>query len=169
MSTEAGTDAAISQMLDTPAKDADPGEQNGETNDTTATATAEVDDDADPEGADELGDKGKQALDRMKEQVRAANARARAAAAKAAQAGDKDEADKIRREAETAANAKANARILKAEIRAAAAGKLADPADALAFLNTNDFEVDEDGDVDADEIAAAIDDLVRRKPHLAAQ
>lgn len=167
MSTEAGTDAAISQMLSTGPQDADTGEQQ-------PTGTADVepegdDEDADPEGAEELGDAGKQALARMKEKVKAANARARAAEARAAEAGDKDETDRVRREAETAATAKANARILKAEIRAAAAGKLADPTDALAFLSTNDFEVDDDGDVDADEIAAAIDDLVRRKPHLAAQ
>ena len=73
-----------------------------------------------------------------------------------------------RREAEQAATAKANARILRSEVRAAAAGKLADPKDALRFLDLDQFEVDEDGEVDEDEIADAIEDLVKRKPYLAA-
>lgn len=163
MSTDAGTDNAMAAMLEG-ANDADPGEQND-----TGTDAADTAGDGDEDGADELGDAGKQALDRMKAKLKAERERRIAAEAKAAGAADKDETDKIRREAEHAATTKANARIVKAEIRAAAAGKLADPADALAFLNTNDFEVDDDGDVDADEIAAAIDDLVRRKPHLAAQ
>jgi|GEM_PF-1220294 len=62
----------------------------------------------------------------------------------------------------------ATARILKAELKAAAAGKLADPSD-VALIDQSKFTVDDDGDVDPEEIAAAIDDLVKRKPHLAAQ
>ena len=68
------------------------------------------------EGADALGDAGKQALDRMKAKLKAANERARAAEAKAAAAGDADEGDKVRREAEAAALAKANSRIVRAEV-----------------------------------------------------
>lgn len=121
------------------------------------------------EGADALGDAGKQALDRMKAKLKAANERARAAEAKAAAAGDADESDKVRREAEAAALAKANSRIVRAEVKAAAATRLADPADALNFLDLDSFEVDDDGDVDQDEIAEAIADLLARKPYLAAQ
>lgn len=159
MSTDAGTDAAIEQML-----------TGAATDDTEQAADTDADDvDERVDGEDELGDAGKQALDRMKAKLKAERERRIAAEQKAAATADQDDAARVRREAEAAATAKANARIVKAEIRAAAAGKLADPADALAFLNTNDFEVDDDGDVDADEIAAAIDDLLRRKPHLAAQ
>ena len=121
------------------------------------------------EGADALGDAGKQALDRMKAKLKAANERARAAEAKAAAAADVDESDKVRREAEAAALAKANSRIIRAEVKAAAATRLADPADALNFLDLDSFEVDDDGDVDQDEIAQAIADLIARKPYLAAQ
>lgn len=73
------------------------------------------------------------------------------------------------REQEAAALARANSRIVKAELKAAAAGKLADPTDAFHFIDANDFEVDDDGNVDEDEIASAIADLIDRKPHLAAQ
>jgi hypothetical protein len=69
----------------------------------------------------------------------------------------------------TEAQKRADARVLRSEIKAAAAGKLADPADALAFLDLSSFEVDADGSVDEQEIAEAIDDLLTRKPHLAAQ
>jgi hypothetical protein len=63
----------------------------------------------------------------------------------------------------------ANARILKAEVRAAATGKLSDPADALLYLDLSKFEVGEDGEVDAKALGAALDDLVKNKPYLAAQ
>lgn len=84
------------------------------------------------------------------------------------EAAQKAEADRIRREATEAATAKANERILAAEVRAAAAGKLSDPADALRFLNMTDFEVAADGSVDAGEISGAISDLIKSKPYLAA-
>lgn len=123
----------------------------------------------DGDGVDALGDAGKQALDRMKAKLKAATERARIAEAKAAAAGDADENDTIRREAEAAALAKANSRIVRAEVKAAAATRLADPADAFNFLDLDSFEVDDDGDVDQDEIADAITDLLARKPYLAAQ
>ncbi len=65
--------------------------------------------------------------------------------------------------------AKANRRILRSEVKAAAAGKLADPNDALHMLDLDQFEVDDDGNVDEDEIATAIADLLEKKPYLAAQ
>lgn len=83
--------------------------------------------------------------------------------------GDATDADAIKAEATREANTAANGRILKAEVRAAAAGKLADPADAYRFLDLTKFEVDDDGNVDEDDIADAIDDLVKKKPYLAVQ
>jgi hypothetical protein len=73
------------------------------------------------------------------------------------------------REVEAAALAKARALVVKAEIRAAAAGKLADPSDALHYLTTTDFEVGDDGTVDRNAITTAISDLVEGKPYLAAK
>src|SRR5699024_8991195 len=60
-------------------------------------------------------------------------------------------------------------RILRSEIKAAGTGRLADPTDAYSFLDLTQFEVDDDGNVDEDEIAEAIDELVKKKPYLAAQ
>lgn len=79
-----------------------------------------------------------------------------------------DEADELDPEA-VAALENANARIVKSEVKAAAKGVLADPADAYKFLDLTQFEVDDDGNVDEDEIADAIDELVKEKPYLAAQ
>lgn len=115
-----------------------------------------------------LGDAGKQALDRMKAKVKAANARAIAAERERDEAKGLSEQERIQREADTQALAKANARIVRAEIRAASKGVLADPADAFKFVDTDKFEVDDDGNVDEQAIAQAIADLVKRKPYLAA-
>jgi hypothetical protein len=129
----------------------------------------DLDDDVDESGADELGDAGKQALDRMKARLRDERRRRVAAESQARAAADADDQARERREHEQRLIAKANARILGAEIRAAAAGRFADPADAIAFLDLEQFDVDEDGQTDPDEIRAALDELLRRKPHLAAQ
>jgi hypothetical protein len=130
----------------------------------------------DPPGAEHLGDPGKKALDTMKEERRlareeAAKYKAQAEALQAERDGKQAEhqAELAKRETEQAALGKANERILKAELRAASAGKLADPKDALLFLDITKFEVGTDGEVDSDAIASAIDDLVKNKPYLAAQ
>jgi ribosomal protein L35 len=74
----------------------------------------------------------------------------------------------VKSQAAREATAKANTRILRSEIKAAATGKFADVSDALLNLDLTSFEVDENGDVDADEIADAIQEVLTRKPHLAA-
>lgn len=128
------------------------------------------------EGATALGDAGKKALDAMKAERNEARAEAKAAAdaiaALTAQVEGKQaeyEAAQKTREVETAALAKANERILKAEVRAQAASKLNDPKDALLYLDLSGFEVGEDGEVDGDAVASAIDKLITDKPYLAAQ
>ncbi|MFD0405012.1 hypothetical protein [Kitasatospora sp. NPDC127116] len=143
----------------------------------------EPDDDSPDDGDDEpddepLGDAGTKALaaekarrkaeaDRRRvAEKRAADLEAELAAAKQGDGGP--DPDQIRRDATTAATARANERILRSEVRAAAAGKLSDPRDALRFLDLDKFEVDEDGQVDEDEIADAIADLLKSKPYLAA-
>lgn len=136
----------------------------------------EAEDESDPAGAEALGDAGKKALDSMKSKWREERDKRRALEDRIASleapkpSGDTDtpDPDAIRREAAREATQKANARILKSEIKAAAAGKFADPADALAFIDATKFEVGEDGEVDAEEIADAIEELLTRKPHLAA-
>ncbi|MGV2384687.1 MAG UNVERIFIED_CONTAM: hypothetical protein LOD86_05395 [Thermobifida fusca] len=132
-----------------------------------------------PEGSEALGDAGKKALSAMKEREKAARARARELEREVAElratleskdkTPDEQELDAVRREAEAAAIARANERILRSEIKAAAAGKLADPEDALRYLDLGEFEVDESGNVDATEIVDAINELLERKPYLSAQ
>ena len=95
-------------------------------------------DDADPEGSDELGDKGKQALDRMKERLRAEKAKRLAAEQKLAEKVGEDDAARIEREA----TAKANQRIVRAELKTAAKGVVNDAAlpDILALIHKTDLE-----------------------------
>lgn len=78
------------------------------------------------------------------------------------------DADKIRREAEQAAAEKANARLVRAEVRALAAESFANPADALHNLDLADFEVDEDGElVDAASVKSALAEVLSKNPHYA--
>lgn len=130
---------------------------------------------SDPDGADQLGDAGKRALDSMKgkwrdERTKRQALEQRIAELETAPKGESEtpDADSIRAQAARDANAKANARILRSEVKALAAGKFADPADVALYLDLDKFEVDDSGDVDADEINDAIEELLTRKPHLAA-
>lgn len=126
-----------------------------------------------------LGPKGTKALqaEKDKRKVEADKRRAaekerddlRTQLEQAKNGGKDDAAAKAEREATAAALTKANTRILKSEVKLAAKGVLADPKDAFLHLDMTKFEVDEDGEVDEDEIAEALADLVKEKPYLAAQ
>ncbi|MGW8430929.1 hypothetical protein ACWGJ9_07370 [Curtobacterium citreum] len=143
------------------------------TTDTTTTTTTEV-----IEGADQLGDAGKKALDSMKGQRNAARqelqsvkdqlAALQAERDNAGKTAEEQELDKARKDGETTATKRFNELLVGAELRAAAKGKLADPSDAALYLKLSDFTVSEDGTVDAEALGEAIDDLLTRKPHLAA-
>jgi hypothetical protein len=126
-----------------------------------------------PADPPDLGDAGKKALDEERAARRAAEKLAKAHA---------DELDKLRKatmseqekavaEAKAAgrqeALAEANSRLLRSEIRAAAAGKLADPGDAAALLGDLDQFLDKSGEPDVKAITSAIDALVKAKPYLA--
>lgn len=145
---------------------------------TNETATESATDAGGNEGEAALGDAGKKALDAMKAKWKEAEAKAkteaeaRAAleakiAGKEAEFTAQQEAQRVKDEALAAANE----RILKAEVRAAAKGKVADEAlpDLSRLMDLSDIEVGADGEVDASQIARAIDDLIASKPYLAAQ
>lgn len=121
-----------------------------------------------------LGDAGKAALNSERAARKAAEKSAKDA---------KDELDRLKKSsmtdqekalAEARAEiraevlAEANGRLLKTEIRAAAAGKLADPGDAAVLLGDLDRFVDKNGEPDPKVIASAIDALIKTKPYLAA-
>jgi hypothetical protein len=155
-------------------KDTDTGKQTPD--DTGTGGTDKGGDDADPPGAEHLGDPGKKALETMKAERKAARDEAAKFKAdlEALQAKvDGKEAEHVaeleKQRVQNDALSVANQRILKAELRAAAAGKLADPADALRFLDLDKFEVDTDGEVDTAAVNAALDELLKTKPYLAAQ
>jgi len=159
--------------------------------DSTIDPTISVDEDpssedpgTEPEGTESegdentLGDAGKKAIDAMKGKWRAAEASRRAQAKELAdlkaqiatqgKSPDEQAIEEAKRAATAEATTKANAKILRSEVRAAAAGKLADPKDALRLLDLDEFEVNEDGEVDEAEIGAAIAQLLKDKPYLAA-
>lgn len=80
--------------------------------------------------------------------------------------GQPVDVDGIRREAERAATEKANARVVRAEVKALAADLFADPTDAPLYLDLSRYEVGADGSLDEDEIRDDLRDVLSRKPHL---
>lgn len=133
-------------------------------------------DEGDPDGTDALGDKGTKALRAMKDKVKASRKEAREAKAElerlknsAGKSQEDQEAEAEREKRDAAILNKANERIVRSEVKSAAAGKLQNPALAVRLLDISEFEVDEDGNVDEDEIAEAIDELLEREPYLAVQ
>jgi hypothetical protein len=151
---------------------------------TTATVDDETQDSAHEldSGEGALGDAGKQALDRMKAERAAAKAeardakteleRVRAELALRDKPAEEQALEAAKAEARAEATSAANLRVVKANLRAAATGKLADPTDILAYpsiVDPGSFEVDDDGNVDSDTLADAVNELLAKKPHLAAQ
>lgn len=151
-----------------------------ETEDATSTEPEVVESEpTEPlEGEADLGEPGKKALDAMKAERKIARDEAaaakrelaefKAAAALKDKPAEEQAIEAARAEARSEATQKANQRILKADLRAAATGKLADPTDAALYLDLSEFTVSDDGDTDSDALADAIDELIARKPHLAA-
>jgi hypothetical protein len=154
--------------------------------DQTTTDDAKSTDDAqDDTTTADLGEAGKKALAAEREKARKAE-RALRAAERARQAAEA-EAEELRNasasdaekaiaqarkegaaEARAEAMKAANERLVKAEVKAAAAGKLANPALAVKLLDLSDFEVDDDGNVSEKAIAKAIGELLEENPYLAA-
>lgn len=140
---------------------------------------------AQPEGDDKLPPEVKAILDKERKAARAAASKANAAEkalAKAtgelekfreSQLTEQEKAVKAARDEGLAEGlAAGNGRLIRAEVLAAASGKLANPAHAFAILTDNGalegIAVGEDGTLDTAAIAAAVDDLVKAEPHLAA-
>jgi hypothetical protein len=138
------------------------------------------------DGTEELADKGKQALDRMKSERNNAKAQLKAYAdlgltpeevkelAAAKKAGEQLDEDKIRTEAEKVADQKATERI-HAKVRSSAvraeAAELGfiKPAQALALLDAQklaEVDVNDDDEADADEIKKLLNALATDSPHL---
>lgn len=134
----------------------------------------ENDPENDPDDDDELGPAGVKALNAMKARARAAERDAKKAQAELAKvtAANQSEQDKAIAQAKADGKAEAlatsNERLVRAEVKSAAVGKLAKPDLALKLLDLDDFAPDDDGNVDEKAITSAIDDLVKEYPELAA-
>jgi hypothetical protein len=137
----------------------------------------------DADGSDQLGDAGKKALDAMKGKWQKERDERKALAAQVAQLneqitkaqirkeaeGDKPDAEKIREQAKAEARAEVLRDRAMDKVEAKAAKLFTDPEDARALLERH-VENFIDGDkVDSDAIEEALADLLKKKPHLAAQ
>jgi hypothetical protein len=127
------------------------------------------------EESDALGDAGIKALQDERKARRAAERAAKAAQAEIEKLREATLSETERAIAEAKrlgreeALTEANSRLVFAEAKAAATGRLTDPADIAAFIDLAQFDVSEDGSVDTKAINSAIDDLLKSKPYLAAQ
>lgn len=128
----------------------------------------------DDDGADQLGDAGKQALDRMKTRLREERTARKALEAQIAAANKpaKDDDAPDPAELRKAAQAEARAEVLNEraldKVEAKAAKLFADPEDARALLAGRVDEFVDDGKVDVEAIEEALGELLKKKPHLAA-
>jgi hypothetical protein len=142
------------------------------TDDTSATDTTTTDTATTTDDATDLGDSGKKALDAERTAKRAAEKRAKDAELeleklrKAAMSEQDLAVATARDEARTETAGKYQSRIISAEIRAAAGGKLADPSDAVRLLDMSTFSLDDNDEVDSAAVVKAIDELLKSKPYL---
>lgn len=125
--------------------------------------------------ADKLGDAGKKALDSMKVRWREERDRRKVLEARIAELEqgssskeDGKDADAIREQARAEARAETLRERVLDRIEAKAARLFADPEDAVALLGRRADEFIDGGKVDTDEINEALQDLLKKKPHLAA-
>lgn len=143
--------------------------------DQNADVDADQAGDGKPEGAEQLGDAGKKALDAMKAKWQSERDARKALAAriaelekgKPADAGEPD-LQKLRAEAKAEARTEfLRTRVLD-KIEAKAARLFADPEDAVALLGRRVDDFIDDGELDAGAIEEALAELLKKKPHLAA-
>ena len=139
--------------------------------DETETETADVVEEV--EDQEEVADPAaglKTALQKERQARKAAEKRARELEQERAdrdKPDDEKKLDEVRREAAAEATAKANKRLIAAEFRSAAAKRVKDPRIAAKLVDLEGIEVDDDGEVDADGINAALDALLDEYPDLA--
>lgn len=133
----------------------------------------------DPDGADKLDDPGKKALDAMKGKWHSERDRRKAAeqelATLKAQEGEdrksdnRPDPDEIRKQAKAEAAVEVLRDRVMDKVETKAAKLFADPEDARALLASHVDDFIDNGKVELDAIEEALDDLLKRKPHLAAQ
>lgn len=127
-----------------------------------------------PTGDEPLGEAGKRALEAERRDRKAAEARAAQLERDLAEArkGQMTAEEKAIADAKDAGRAEAlaavNARLIAAEVKAAATGKVVDPSIVSSLIDLSTFQVDASGNVDGKAITSAIDALLADRPYLAA-
>lgn len=140
--------------------DAGKGDQTG-----TQTSTSTT-------GDEPLGEKGVLTLEKERDARKLAEREAKATKAELEKLRKEHQTEQEKALEEAVSTAKAevlteaNKRVLRAEVRAAAAGKM-NPGLAVKLLDLDDFDVDDNGEVDGKAIAKAIDQLIKDTPGLA--
>lgn len=153
--------------------DTEPVETTDEEQETTTDEVEETDDSTEVEEdkQDDPAEKLKKAL-RAERDARKTAERERNTLKQQLEAKDKpaEEAalDAARREAEQTATAKANERVAKAELRAAAAGRVSNLTALTRLVDVSQIEVDEDGNPSEDDIEDAITTFLDTFPEFAA-
>lgn len=82
---------------------------------------------------------------------------------------DEQAVDLARREAAAEATRGMSDRLIKAEVKAALAGKVENPARVLGFVDISDIELGDDGDIDGDAIADAVEQFLSDYPEFKAE
>lgn len=127
-----------------------------------------------PPADEPLGDAGKRALEAERLARKAAERDKAKLEAEVAELrkGQMSAEEKAIADAKDAGRAEAlaavNARLVAAEVKAAAVGKVADPALVPKLIDLSTFAPDADGNVDGKAITSAIDALLAEHPYLAA-
>lgn len=124
-----------------------------------------------PEGADQLGDPGKRALDSMKskwQKARDENKALRDQLAAGKRADDQTDPAELRKQLQAEARGEVLRDRALDKIETKAARLFADPEDARALLASRADDFIDDGQIDMDAINEALTDLLSKKPHLAA-
>lgn len=151
------------------------------------------DGDSEDEGGEEgLGDAGKKALDDIRKERDRYKGRAREARdalkpwadlgkefgltpdevrsrlqGKVKDAEGKEvDVDALRREVETKVRGEFAGKLARSQVTALAADVLQNSDDAARFLDLSDLDVDEHGNIDADEVKSLLADLVKDRPYL---
>jgi hypothetical protein len=169
-----GESAEMADEPSTPDPESDPAPEDPPA---TETAPEESEDKMPPELKEILSRERKAARQAATKATAAERALAKATAEldkfRESQLTEQEKAVRLARDEGLAeGRAAGNARLLRAEVLAAAAGKLANPAHAFAILTDagalKEIEVADDGTPDTGAIKAAIEELVKNDPHLAA-
>lgn len=168
-------------------------EEQGGVDDEGQSDSGDDDSDNEDEGGEEgLGDAGKKALDDTRKERDRYKGRAREARdalkpwadlgkefgltpdevrsrlqGKVKDAEGKEvDVDALRREVETKVRGEFAGKLARSQVTALAADVLQNSDDAARFLDLSDLDVDEHGNIDADEVKSLLADLVKDRPYL---